>query len=796
MIIPAFRNLKIRTKIIGVTLFLVLISIMGFYYFSIHQFGKALRNLSEEDLEHLVSNIYSMCRLQQELIRAQGNSGLNISINEQSTISLKDIITRIKVGKTGYVYVMDSNGTLKVHPAKEGENIIDSIDSSGFRYIKAMTSEATKIEEKAVATIRYPWVNPELGEKKPRQKIAKYTYFEPWDWIIVASTYEDEVYKSLHTTKRSILILAFISIVMVFFLAIKVSKILTDPIQELTEITTQMVDGDLSLRVKVRGADEIGVLGTTFNRMISQIQHSTSNLEMMVEERTQELKESRERYRDLSLFLHSILESATEYTIIALDFYGNIMEFNKGAEKILGWKKEEVIGKENIRSAIPPEDRERGLQEEISKQTRTKGFCELEMTLIRKNGNRFPALATITAIKDPSGKITGFVVIARDLTRRRDLERELRETKEFLENIMESSVDVIVTTDLKGKITYINHAIEEMLRYRKDDLLGGHISVIYVGGIQQARDIMDVLRKSERAENYEMEIKGKNGETHSISTSLFLLRDEDGRSIGTAGIFKDITAQKILEDKLKAAQVRLVETSKIRALGELVAGVAHELNNPLMASKAILHVIFKNVPEDWPERGRLELIRGCNDRIEKIVEHLREFSRQAEPDFQELDINRPIENALLISEQHLLNQNISIERRLFKDLPKVLGDPNQLEQVFLNLIYNARDAMEDMTGLKKLIVSSYLTDDNGPLLIAVSIKDTGVGIPQEDLHKVLEPFFTTKPVGKGTGLGLSLCFGIVENHKGRIEIRNRDDIGAEVRVLFPVKKSEKEKHNG
>jgi PAS domain S-box-containing protein len=767
----------------------VLISILGFYYVSTYQFSKAIRNSSEEDLEHLVRNIYSMCILQQELIRAQGNFDLDISINEQSTISLKDIIKGIKVGKTGYVYVMDSSGTLKIHPAKEGENIIDSIDSSGFRYIKAMTIEALKLREKAIATIHYPWINPELGEKGPRQKIAKYTYFEPWDWIIVAGTYENEIYESLYTTTRSILILAFISIILVFFLAIKVSKVLTDPIQELTEITTKMVDGDLSQRIKVQGADEIGVLGTTFNLMISQIQDSTINLEKMVEERTQELNESKERYRDLSLFLHSILESATKYSIIAVDFYGKIMEFNKGAERIFGWKKEDVVNKENIRITIPPEEQEREIQKEISLRTRTEGVCELEVDRVRKNGERFPTLTTITAIEDPTGEVTGFVVITRDLTRRKSLERELRETKEFLENIMESSVDVIVTTDLKGKITYINHAIEEMLRYRKDELLGKHISVIYVDGIQRARDIMDILRKSERAENYEMEIKGKNGENHSISTSLFLLRDEDGQIMGTAGIFKDITAQKILEDKLKAAQVRLVETSKIRALGELVAGVAHELNNPLMASKAILHVIFKNVPKDWPERDRLELIRRCNDRIEKIVEHLREFSRQTEPDFQEIDINRPIENALLISEQHLLNQNISIERRLFKDLPKILGDPNQLEQVFLNLIYNARDAMEEVTEPKKLIVSSSLTDDNGPPLLAVSVKDTGVGIPPGDLHKVLEPFYTTKPVGKGTGLGLSLCFGIVETHKGRIEIRNRDEKGAEVRVLFPVKES-------
>jgi len=285
------------------------------------------------------------------------------------------------------------------------------------------------------------------------------------------------------------------------------------------------------------------------------------------------------------------------------------------------------------------------------------------------------------------------VEIVRDITLRRSLEKELRETKEFLENVMESSVDGVLTTDLKGKITYQNRAMEEILGYPKEEVLGGHISRFYVRGIQQAKDVMALLQKEEMAVNYEMEVKRKDGEALTILTSLFLLRDEETNVIGTAGIFKDITEQKRLEAKLKATQASLVEASKMRALGELVAGVAHELNNPLMASQTILHVIFKNLPDDYPERERLEIIRKCNDRIEKIVEHLREFSRQTKPEFKEIDVNQPVENALIITGQQLLNHNISLVRRLSQDLPKVIGDSNQLEQVFLNLISNARDAM-------------------------------------------------------------------------------------------------------
>jgi two-component system NtrC family sensor kinase len=418
------------------------------------------------------------------------------------------------------------------------------------------------------------------------------------------------------------------------------------------------------------------------------------------------------------------------------------------------------------------------------------------MDRVKKSGDRFPAHSIVTAIKDNSGKTTGFVEIVRDLTRRRTLERELRETKEFLENIMESSVDGIVTTDLKGKITYQNRAMEEMLGYPREELLGDHISRIYLKGMEQAHDVMRLLRTVERAENYEMEVKTKDGEVLAILTSLFLLRDEDGRLLGTAGIFKDITEQKRLEAKLKAAQFRLVEASKMRALGELVAGVAHELNNPLMASKTILHVISKNLPKDSPERERLKLVTKCNDRIEKIVDHLRDFSRQSKPEFLDLDIRQPIEDALLITGQQLLDHNISIVRELSEDLPRIYGDTSQLEQVFLNLISNARDAMDMGTGEKVLTIRSFLSDEESPLSVVVSLQDTGVGIPEENMTKVMEPFFSTKPVGQGTGLGLSICFGIIESHGGRLEIKSLIGKGTEVKVFLPVKEPGKEEWNG
>ena len=371
-------------------------------------------------------------------------------------------------------------------------------------------------------------------------------------------------------------------------------------------------------------------------------------------------------------------------------------------------------------------------------------------------------------------------------------EKGLAATREFLEKIMESSVDGIVTTDLRGKVTYINRAMGELIQYKREEIIGRHIAEVYRRGIEQARDIMELLQKNEQAKNYEMEVKRRNGENRIILNSLFLVRDAQNKVIGTAGIFKDITEQKQLAAKLKMAQLHLVEASKLRALGELVAGVAHELNNPLMASQTILHLLLKNLREDFPEKERLTFIGKCNDRIERIVEHLREFSRQTKPELKKIDINLPIENALLISARQLIDHGIAIVRQLSPGLPKIKGDANQLEQVFLNLIFNARDAMDEAGKVKELVIASaYEAQAPGPGVV-VSIKDTGGGIPKEILSKVFEPFFTTKPVGKGTGLGLSLCFGIVENHGGRIAIESQPGRGTEVKVTLPASHSEKE----
>ena len=723
-----------------------------------------------------------------EPIRNEQNEvigSLYVGIPEQSALSMREAIKSIKIGKTGYAYIMDSSGNLVVHPAKEGENILGAKDSRGFEYMREIARRAPLLRENEVGTIRYPWANVELGETSPRLKINKYQYFRDWDWVIVAGGYEEEIFAGVARTKFFITLVALGSTALAIILTFMLSRVLTRPVMELTEVTARMAGGDLTQKVRITTGDEIGTLASSFNRMADQVLSYTRNLEEIVRVRTQEIQEKEEKYRNLSNLLNSVLESSTAYSIIATDINGVILEYNSGSAGLFGWTKEEVIGKMRIGQTFHTNDRSRGFIQEISRKVEAEGMTEYELERIRKDGAFFQAHAIVTALKDSSGKILGFLEIARDITEKLTLEKELRETKDYLENIVHSSVDAIVTTDPKGRITFVNRAMEEMVGSSREKILGLPISQFYVNGLAEARKIMAVLREKGSLKNYETSM-GRNGRLIPILTSASLLKDETGKIIGTLGVFKDLTEKKKLEEELKKTQAHLFQAGKMRALGELVAGVAHELNNPLMAADTFLHVIRENLAEGDENRHRVELIQQCNARIAKIINHLRDFSRQSRFDFRQMDVTETIENALMITGQQLLNHNIRVIKKFQPDMPKIRGDANQLEQVFLNLISNAKDAMERGERKRELTISTALIRHNGWKDVEISVKDTGTGIPEENLEKIFEPFFSTKEVGKGTGLGLSICYGIIEAHGGRIEVASKIHEGTTFRVILPV----------
>ncbi len=246
--------------------------------------------------------------------------------------------------------------------------------------------------------------------------------------------------------------------------------------------------------------------------------------------------------------------------------------------------------------------------------------------------------------------------------------------------------------------------------------------------------------------------------------------------------------------KRLTAEQQLIQASKMATLGEMATGVAHELNQPLSVIKTSSSFIIKKVRKNEPIQDEIlktmaEEIDSHVDRASKIINHMREFGRKSDVKKETVLVNEPLEKALEIFRQQLKLREINIVKELEKDLPPILADPNRLEQVFINLLINARDAIEEKSGktdqvcvTKEIFLGTSLK--NG--MINVEVKDTGTGIPKPILDKIFEPFFTTKNVGKGTGLGLSISYGILQDYGGRIKVETTEGEGSTFIIQFPV----------
>jgi C4-dicarboxylate-specific signal transduction histidine kinase len=249
--------------------------------------------------------------------------------------------------------------------------------------------------------------------------------------------------------------------------------------------------------------------------------------------------------------------------------------------------------------------------------------------------------------------------------------------------------------------------------------------------------------------------------------------------------------------EIKQTQNKLIQSGKLASIGELSAGVAHELNQPLMIIRTTVQLMLrkqsKNALETEYILGKLNAIEKNTKRMMNIINHLRTFSRQTKSEFTPVSVNKIIQDSFMMIGEQLSLRDIEVTQVLSSDLPKVKGDAHQLEQVLLNLLANARDAVESKFEAqgggaelqKKLVITTQVSGDENET-VEILVKDTGSGIPQEALKSIFDPFYTTKEVGKGTGLGLSISYGIIQDHKGEIDVAETGPEGSTFRISLPV----------
>ena len=359
------------------------------------------------------------------------------------------------------------------------------------------------------------------------------------------------------------------------------------------------------------------------------------------------------------------------------------------------------------------------------------------------------------------------------------LQKELIETKNFLESIIEKAGDAISVVDLEGKVLYWNEGAERIYGYRKEEIFGKKLSNFLYPQGDKARDdekrlmegLMARVKKGEVVPNVEVKRLTKEQKEILISMTISPLKDAEGKIIGASRICKDIT-------HLKKAEERLIMAERLSSLGELTAGVAHELRNPLAGIKINTQVLSRKKDLSEMETRLLASTQEGIEKIQKIVEDMLHFAKPKASHFKEEEINEVMEKSLAILQAKFKKGNISPVFERGEGLPRVRIDVHQIQQVLINLMLNAIQAMEKGG---TLTLRTFL--GNGGR-VGVEVKDTGVGMPESHLKKIFDPFFTTK--SEGTGLGLSISLKILENHGATIDVVSKEGEGSSFTIHFPI----------
>ena len=469
-------------------------------------------------------------------------------------------------------------------------------------------------------------------------------------------------------------------------------------------------------------------------------------------------------------------------TVFYKDIKGRFLRVNKAFTEALKIPEEEFLGKTvfdlysaKIAQIMTSDD------EEVYKSGRPK-FNIIEQ-YESASGIRWVQTDKIPII-DKDGIPTGLIGFAQDITERKQAQEELEQER----RLFVSGPTVVfrwIATD-GWPIDYASPNVYGLLGYTAEELMDGrHL----FGDVTHPDDLPRIVEENKRAEEQadrgqlvsEYRILAKDGKVRWVHEHTLLIRDDAGQVKYHHGYVTDITEQKKAEAERRELWRKAQVTSRLASVGEMAAGIAHEINNPLTGVVGFSELLMtKDLPEDI--RKDVEIIHDGSQRVAGIVKGLLTFARQHKPERTYTDINEIIESTLILRKYSLETGNIEVSTSLDAELPWTMADAGQLQQVFMNIIVNAEAEMKKAHGRGKLIVKTEQIGNK----IRISFADDGPGIAKENIGKVFDPFFTTREVGEGTGLGLSLSYGIITEHKGTLYVKSRLGKGATFIIELPV----------
>ena len=453
---------------------------------------------------------------------------------------------------------------------------------------------------------------------------------------------------------------------------------------------------------------------------------------------------------------------------------GHFIEVNDALVRMLGYKNRDELLKLDLNTQVylSPEQRD-----EILRRLEEEGSVRnFEITLRRCDGSVIHTLENAFVVRDAHNSILQYRGVLLDITEVKNFQAQLQRERDFSGKILNNTQTMIMVADTAGLISYANRRCYESGNFQQNELVGHRLDGIISPSHQQAfREGFDTALHGMQADNLELMITRGNGSQGKFSVNLSPMRDEASEVNSVVVLMTDITDASMI-------QAKLMHTEKMAAVGQLVSGVAHEVNNPLTAIMGFSDLLMENPDVPGSARKDLQVILEEAQRTKEIVQNLLSFARQRPPQRQRLQINDILRKTIALRAYDFANHGVQIVENFTEGLPELIGDSHQLQQVFLNILNNAYDAVHPI-GPGGIIEIETIHDGSW---VEVLFRDNGEGIRHPE--RIFDPFFTTKEVGQGTGLGLSICYGIVREHEGEILCANNQDMpGATFSVRLPVR---------
>jgi PAS domain S-box-containing protein len=474
-----------------------------------------------------------------------------------------------------------------------------------------------------------------------------------------------------------------------------------------------------------------------------------------------------------------LVEGITDYAIYMLSPEGHVSNWNKGAERIKGYKAREIVGK-HFSTFYTPEDQAAGLPQKALETARKEKHFLAEGWRVRKDGSRFFASVVIDPIYEKR-KLIGFAKITRDITERQNALSELLKSESQFKTLVGGVTDyALYMLDPNGIVSNWNVGGERIKGYAASEIVGQHFSRFYTPLDQAAEKPARALKIALETGHYEEDgwRVRKDGSFFWASVVIDPIRNDSGELIGFAKITRDISERKQAQEKLLAMQRQLAESQKFDALGQLTGGIAHDFNNLLMIISGSVHAIRKDITSEKALKA-LQSIDGASQRAASLTRQLLTFARRQSLQTQSIKLSERLDLLRDVLNSGL-GSTVSLMIDVADDVWNVVVDPNEFETALVNLVINARDAMPEGGSV---VISAR--NDPEKDQVAISVADTGVGIPEDIAAKVFDPFFTTKAVGKGTGLGLSQVHGFAHQAGGTVGLKSILSEGTTITIGLP-----------